>query len=426
MDAPSARSVSIALAAFSRRALAVLLLTLVGCAGAGLHSLDRADLARLLRARGIEPATVVLPYELTPEMKVWVHQNVPEGPPAEDRLRLLLNALLDPKRLNLTYEAHFTGTAAEAFARHHANCLAFTNLFVGMAREIGVAVFYLDVDDIQKFEKEGDLVVVSGHISAGYGAGRETRILDFSAAPIVAYRGIRQISDQTAVALYYSNRGGELLRLGQHEEALGWLRTAVVLDPDLARAWINLGVARRRNGDLPGAEAAYRKALELDPEAVSAYQNLASLLRLRGGTAANAANEEADQLLALTERVGSRNPYNFLNLGDLALAHGRLDEAHRFYKKALHLYAQNAEPYAAMGIWAKASGNPREARKWLKKAVALNAANDRVRTLAAELGETLPATTPAPAPGMAPATSGPATQSSEALLPAGLKPPPPR
>ncbi len=375
----------------------------LACAGAGLHSLDRADLAKLLRARGLDSATVVLPYELTPEMKEWVHANVPQAGPPEDRLKLLLKALLDPKRLNLTYEAHFTGTATEAFARHHANCLAFTNLFVGMAREIGVAVFYLDVDDIQKFEKEGDLVVVSGHISAGYGNGRETKILDFSAAPIVAYRSIRQISDQTAVALYYSNRGGELLRQGRDEEALTWLRTAVVLDPDLARAWINLGVARRRNRDLPGAEAAYRKALELDPEAVSAYQNLASLLRVRGGAGAN---DEADQLLALTEKVGSRNPYNFLNLGDLALAHGRLDEAHRFYKKALHLYAQNAEPYAAMGIWARAAGNPREAKKWLKKAVALDAANSRVRILAAQLGETLPALPVAPIPPAAPASTG--------------------
>jgi Flp pilus assembly protein TadD len=377
----------------------------LACAGAGIHSLDRSDLAKLLRSRGLDSATVVLPYELTPEMKEWVHANVPRGAPPEDRLKLLLNALLDPKRLNLTYEAHFTGTANEAFSRHHANCLAFTNLFVGMARELGVAVYYLDVDDIQKFEKEGDLVVVSGHISAGYGSGRETKILDFSAAPIVAYRGIRQISDQTAIALYYSNRGGELLRLDRDEEALEWLRTAVVLDPELARAWINLGVARRRNRDLPGAEAAYRKALELDPEAVSAYQNLASLLRLRG-SAAKAANEEADQLLALTAKVGSRNPYNFLNLGDLALAHGRLDEAHRFYKKALHLYAQNAEPYAAMGSWAKAAGNPREARKWLKKAVALDAANTRVRTLAAQLGETLPALPPSPVQPAAPASTG--------------------
>ncbi|HEV7517087.1 MAG TPA: tetratricopeptide repeat protein [Thermoanaerobaculia bacterium] len=368
------------------------LLALPGCVSSGLHSIDRSDLARLLHARGIDPSTVALPYELTPEMKAWVHERVPEGAPPEDRLQLLLKALLDPKGLNLTYEAHFTGTAAEAFARHHANCLAFTNLFVGMARELGVAVFYLDVDDIQKFEKEGDLVVVSGHISAGYGNGRETRILDFSAAPVANYRGIRQISDQTAIALYYSNRGGELLRGGKQQEALGWLRIAVALDPDLSRGWINLGVARRRNGDPSGAEAAYRRALEIDPEAVSAYQNLASVLRLRGQS------QEADELLALTAKVGTRNPYNLLSLGDLSLAHRRLDEARRFYKKALRVYGGNAEPYAAMGIWAKAAGNTREARKWLKKAVALDATNDRVRLLAAELGETLPAVAPAPAP----------------------------
>src|SRR5262249_45728338 len=178
----------------------------------------------------------------------------------EERLKTLLQVLLDTRKLNLTYEGHFTGTAAEAFASHHANCLAFTNLFVGMARELGVAVFYLDVDDIQKFERDGDLVVVSGHVSAGFGTGRDLRILDFSAAPAATYRSIRPISDDTAIALYYSNRGGELLRAGQQTAALGWLRTAVALDPDLARAWINYGVALRRTGDLPGAQAASRPA----------------------------------------------------------------------------------------------------------------------------------------------------------------------
>lgn len=393
------------------------LLGALGCATAGLHSVERSDLARTLRARGIDPSTLVLPYELTPEMKEWAHKTVSQGMPNEDRLRRLLQALLDPKGVALTYEGHYTATAAEAFAHHRANCLAFTNLFVGLARELGVPVFYLDVDDIQKFEKEGDLVVVSGHISAGFGAGRELKILDFTAAPAVSYHSIRQISDQTAIALYYSNRGGELLRGGKHDEALAWLRTATALDPDLARAWINLGVALRRTADLPGAEAAYRKALQIDPEAVSAYQNLASLLRLRGQV------QEAEELLALTERLASRNPYNLLNLGDLSLAHGRLDEARGFYKRALRLYSTNAEPYAAMGLWAKAAGNPREARKWFKKAVAIDAANDRVKVLAAELGETLPRVAPVPpaaAPGAAPAA--PVT-SAESIRPADLRPP---
>jgi Flp pilus assembly protein TadD len=403
---PTARRSAASAPAGLRAAFLLLALAAGGCGSTGLHSVDRSDLAKLLRGRGIDPATVILPYELTPEMKQWAHAMVSEGAPAEDRLQILLKALLDPHRLGLTYEAHSTGTAAEAFASRRANCLAFTNLFVGLSRELGVPVFYIDVDDIQKFEKEGDLVVVSGHVSAGFGNGRDLRILDFSAAPTVTYRAIRQISDQTAIALYYSNRGGELLRAGQQTAALGWLRTAVALDPDLARAWINYGVALRRTGDGNAAEAAYRKALEIDPEAVSAYQNLASLLRLRGQ------NQEADELIALTGKLGSRNPYNLLNLGDLALVHGRLDEARGFYKRALRLYGTNAEPYAALGIWAKAAGKASEARKWFKKAVALDATNDRVRVLAAQLGETLAAPPGPPSP-----------TTSQAFQPAGLKPP---
>src|SRR4029079_6560860 len=229
----------------------------------------------------------------------------------------------------------FTGTAPEAFARRKANCLAFTNLFVGLGRELGVAVLSLDSADVKRFEKDGDLVVVSGHVSAGFDAGGQLKVLDFSIAPEADYNVVRPISDLTAMALYYSNRGGELLRVGKDEEAVPWLRTAVKLDPELSRGWVNLGVGLRRTGDGVGAEAAYRKALEVDPQALSAYQNLASLLRLRGQ------QEESEQLMRLPERLGSRNPFNYLNLGDLSMSHGRLEEARRFYKKALRLYGEN-------------------------------------------------------------------------------------
>jgi len=370
---------------FPRWLLGGSLLALLGCASTAEGPLDRAALAKVARAQGLDPAAVVLPYEPTPEMKAWVHEMVPPAiTKDDDRLQHLLAALLDPKRLGLTYEAHYTGTAREVFASHRANCLAFTNLFVGLARELGVKVFYLDVDDIEKFEKEGDLVVISGHISTGYGSGRDVRILDFAAAPTVHYRAIRPISDRTAVALYYSNRGGELLRTGSQEEALKWLRTSVALDPELARAWINLGVALRRTGDGAGAEAAYRKALTIDPQAVSAYQNLASLLRLRGS---DEAQKEAAELTALVERLGSRNPFDYLNLGDLALGHGRLDEARQLYRKALRLYHQSAEPYAAMGLWAVSAGDLREARKWLRKAAAIDPDNGRVKLLESRLKE---------------------------------------
>lgn len=363
--------------ALNALALGGALSVLAGCASPGPIV---PDPHRELRARGLDPAEVVIPYEITDEMRNWAHLQVPEGTPVEERLDLLLSGLLDPGRLRIQYEARATGTAREVFEKRRANCLAFTSLFVGLAREVGVPVVYLDVDDIERFEKEGDLVVVSGHVSAGFNTGHALKILDFSLAPPTEYRRVEPISDMTAISLYHSNRGAEALRTGRNEEALGWLRKAVVIDPELGGAWINYGVALRRSGDVPGAETAYRKALEVDPHAVSAYQNLAALLRLRGE------EKEAEDLLSVSTRLGSRNPFIYLTLGDLSFAHGRLEEARRFYRKALRLYRSNAEPYAAMGLLSLALGDAGDAEKWLKKAVSIDQENERVKQLLSRLG----------------------------------------
>ncbi len=370
------------LAAFASLAfVAALAAATSGCLATADGPIDHGSLARLLRDKGLANAQVVIPYEPTEAMREWVHKAIPNTEvPREKRLQLLLTALLDPKKgLGITYESHFTGTAAEVYATRKANCLAFTNIFVGLAREIGVPAFYLDVDDIQHFVKEGDLVVVSGHVSAGFAVDRDIEVLDFTLAPAAHYREIKPISDRTAIALHYSNRGGELMRGGQFADALPWLRSSVVLDPDLARGWVNLGVALRRTGDPQSAEAAYRRALEIDPNSASAYQNLSSILRLRGQ------QKEAEELLVVAARLGERNPFSYLDLGDVSLAHGRLDEAHRLYKKALHLYKEHAEPYAAMGQWAVAAGDFKEAHHWLDKAAAIDRENGRVKQLESAL-----------------------------------------
>ena len=352
-----------------------------GCMASASGGLDSTQMARELRNRGLDPADVIIPYEITDEMREWARRIVPHDTDPEKRLEVLLAGILDPDKLKLEYESRYTATAQEVFKTRRANCLAFTSLFVGMAREVGMDVFYVNVDDVERFEKEGDLIVVSGHVSAGYGMGPEIKILDFSAAPQApAYRRVHRISDLTAVALFHSNRGGELLRLGKQEEALPWLQRAVAVDPELPGAWINYGVAQRRAGNAAAAEAAYRKALEVNPNAVSAYQNLASLLRHQGK------KQEAEDLLALSSKLGSRNPFIYLSLGDLSLIHGRIDEARRFYKRALRLYRGSAEPYAAMGIVALAAGDSGEAARWLRKAVAIDQENQRVKALVARLG----------------------------------------
>ncbi len=375
---PLARKLS-ALSAILLGALALGSMGVLGCvATPGNLSLSQVD--RELRNRGLDPAEVVVPFEMNDEMRAWVHEAVPPETPQDQRLEVLLDSLLDSDKLQLKYAARYTASAAEVFQTRRANCLAFTSLFVAMARELGMPAFFLEVDDIEKFEKEGDLVVVSGHVSAGYNSGPDIKILDFSADAEPEYRQVKRISDITAIALFHSNRGGELLRTGKHAEALPWLKKAVAIDPELAGAWINYGVAQRRNSDFAGAEASYRKALEVGPTAVSAYQNLAALLRHTGKP------DEAQALMDLSSKLGSRNPYIYLSLGDLSLAHGRFEEARRFYKRAMRLYRDNAEPYAAMGIVSLVAGDEHEAQRWLRKAVAIDQENLRVKLLLSRLG----------------------------------------
>ncbi len=353
-------------------------LLILGCASYG--PVGSPELARTLHSRGVDPSSIVIPFEISDEMRAWAHAQVPESTPAAERLDRLLAAMVDPTRLRLEYEPGHTSTAREAFETRKANCLAFTSLFVGMAREVGVPAYYLDVDDVERFEKDGDLMVVSGHVSGGYDTGGgKVKILDFTPRAQPGYRRVHRLPDVTAIALYYSNRGAEMIRVGRGNEALSWLRQAVVIDPELGGAWVNLGVGLRRAGDMAGAEAAYRKALEVDPSAASAYSNLAGLLRSRGRDA------EAGELLSLATRADSRNPFSYISLGDLALSHGRLEEARRFYQKALRLNRDDAEAYAALGMVALAGGDRGEAQRWLRKAEARNRENDRVRQLGGRL-----------------------------------------
>ncbi len=352
----------------------------VGCASAP-HSLSMEEtVLAAAHEKGVDGPALILPFALSDEMRHWARQSVPTQGSTDERLDGLLAALLDSQRLNLSYDAATTGTAVEVFATHQANCLSFTHLFVGIARELGLPVYYLRVVDIQTFAREGDLIVVSGHVTAAIGSGDTLRVLEFTERPVREYRRAERISDLEAVALFYSNRGAELVRAGDQRAALEWLETASRLAPNLGEIWVNMGVARRRSGRATEAEAAYRRALEEDPEQVPAYQNLAALLTLTGR------GEEATELLALTDRATNRNPFSYLALGDLARERGRLAEAERFYRRALRLDPKQAEPHAAMGEWAVAAGRPHEARRWLRKAVKIDPQEARTVRLKLLLG----------------------------------------
>lgn len=337
----------------------------------------RAELVGQIQARGVDPDRLVFPAQLTDEMKRWVLQSVPEFGADEERLNFLMTGLLSDRRLGITYEGGFTGTAPEVFEERKANCLSFSQLFVAMAREAGIPAYYLRVGDIDGYEKQGDLIIVSGHITAGYGEPTNRKVLEFNLDPVLDYdyRRAEPISDLTAIALYYTNRAAELIQAKELEAAVDAADTALELDPTLAIAWVNRGVGLRRMGRWEEAEMSYARALEHRPNFEPALQDLETVLRLQGRF------DEAEQVVARIEKLGTRNPFHLLRLGDDSMSRGRADDARIYYRRALRLMRESPEPYAALGLADLMRGDREGAEKWLLRAKAVSMESQRVRAL---------------------------------------------
>lgn len=255
-------------------------------------------------AEGSPPQTKEAPRHLGEEalvidevMRGWVRRNVPRQGTAEGRLRALAARLLGRTGLHLQ-EADETRTAAEMFHGKRGNCVSFALLFVALAREAGLPAFFLLSEDIEDSRWMGGLEIADRHLAAGFGEPGSRKVFDFG-GKLRAEARFRRIEDPVAVAIYLSNRGAERMIEGDFGNAGPFLLEAVHTAPELALAWLNLGVILRRSGDLPAAEEAFREAIAREPQNVAAWRNLALLLEGRPGRA----NPDEPQL-----QLGSVSP----------------------------------------------------------------------------------------------------------------------
>jgi transglutaminase-like putative cysteine protease len=135
----------------------------VGAALAGLITLacasapPRRDGARItpdeLRAGtvlGEAPGSsaLVAPEEVlavSAEMQAFLNAHVARGVDRVARVRQLAGAIVDESRFGLKYD-ETTRTAAETFRTRRGNCLSFSNMFVALARSVGLTVDFQEVD----------------------------------------------------------------------------------------------------------------------------------------------------------------------------------------------------------------------------------------------------------------------------------------
>ncbi len=273
-------------------------------------------------------AEMLEPLAIDDEMKHWLESTMSRRAGPERRLEALAAALLDGRGLGDVLFPKSTPTAIEAFRSRSANCVGFALLFVALAREADVPAFFVVIPQRRDGARTDDLRIIEDHLAAGAMIGGRLLLYDLGGRIRRPPTASRPVSDLTALAVFQSNRGTELLASGRIREALARLELATQLDPELAAAWVNLGVAKRRAGDLAGAESAYRRALELDPRHPGARDNLVNLLHLYGRL------EEAATLSVETVRP---DPLDALSQAATRLERGELAAARTLYLKALAL-----------------------------------------------------------------------------------------
>ena len=312
-------------------------------------------------ARGVNPTRVVYPFEATPQMLEWARQIDP--PASGDLLRLarLQRALFDTGEFKFVYDGNVTATAADAFETRHGNCLSFTSLFIALSRGLGMRTSLVTVQRKVEVSREEDLVIISRHVVAGYSLAGKLYLYDFYVASDEPYIQRRVLDDVTASALYHTNIGSVALKEGDVQGALTNLELATRLAPDVAAVWVNLGVARRRLGNLEGAAQAYEKALKAEPGDPSALTNLAYLYRLEGHEA------EAKAALQAASR-GPSSPYTLIALAGVEEVQGHLKDARRHLLRARRGYRHVPEVWDALARFASRRGDADRAARYRKKA----------------------------------------------------------
>lgn len=353
----------------------------LGCASSGpkMMFLSQERWEEEIRKRGVDPARVPNPLAVTEPMRLAARQLSGEAGNDLARLRQLQASLFDDTAFPFHYAGRETLTAAEAFFRREGNCLSFTNLFVAMARSLDLPVTTALVRRSRASEREGDLIVVNNHVVATVDWNTRAEFFDFDRRRHEPPTQFKPLDDMWITALFLNNKGADELRAGHPDIAIRHFEDAVKLAPEFAAAWGNVGVARRRLGDIDGALSAYQKALAIEADNPTILNNLSSLYRALGR------HQEADHAL-IAANLALASPHVLIVRGDLELTQGRLKSAEKLYRRARRLGPELADPLIALARFELGRKQPRRALKYLEQALAVEPANRDARELLARIG----------------------------------------
>jgi tetratricopeptide (TPR) repeat protein len=303
------------------------------------------------------------------------------------KLHELLHAIINEGTFGLEYD-ETTRTATQTFVLRQGNCLSFSNMFVAMAREVGLDVEFQEVDIPPDWTYRNDAFVLNRHVNVLVDLGTAgDQAVDFNIDDFRTSYDRRTISDQRALAHYFNNMGVERMQVGDTTSALLYFRRAIAEnDRGFSPAWANLGILYLREDHPAYAEAAFLEAVKANPGDYVAMSNLVSLYELQGN------QERAEDYRKKVIRHRNQNPYYRYQLARDAFFAQDYDAAINHLKYAIRKRKQEDQFCFLLGLAYLQKGNEGAARRWFARAEEIAATDALKRNYSNKIDMLLSAT----------------------------------
>ncbi len=328
-------------------------------------------------------------FMLDEEMIALVESKLMTTQSTKKKARLLLEHIFSQDNIALSYASNANVTARDAFHSKTANCMSLTIMAYALAKEAGLKANFQQIDIPEYWVRNGQYNLLTGHVNLRIQAqenikktviyGSDAITIDFD--PYVVRRSFpkRIIGKNTVLAMFYNNKGGQALVLGNYAVAYQYLKAATQADPLFSPAWGNLAVLYKLTDNTTVAESTYRHAIALNANNLTALANLAILLHSEEQPVAA---KKIENKLHLKRK---NNPYYQALLANEASYRQDYLLAITHYKKALKLDAAIHEFYFGLAKVYYQMGNINSAKKMMRKAIRLNKAKSTEHQYIAKL-----------------------------------------
>lgn len=372
--------------------LGLLVVGVCACATPQLAEVSPATKGELLSGEAlfgepVPPAEPIAIQDTSPEMERFLAPLF-EIDSHRERLRRLVRHLAEVGLLNARYDERLTLSAAATLEAKAGNCLSYTNMFVTLARRLGLRARFQRVAVPPTWGIDGDLLIRSNHINAvvpnmrNTGLGQEF-VMDFNYVAPESSHERWLVTDAHAFALMYANLSVDALMRGQQREAFAWLKRTLVEDPDNADHWVNLGVIYARAGATDLAEAAFTLAYRMTWRRQSAMAGLATLYRQTGDA------ERAHYYEEKIRRLRARDPFYHLAIGRAAYDKGAYEDALPSFRRAIQLRPRTGVFHFMKGLALLRLGDDKRGLRGLRMATRYGQVDDYALRYQADLEEFL-------------------------------------